>query len=76
MAAALFVFVQLELAGELGPPDGRYVVRPYADGEVERVVVIETLGAPVRTTATAAWRGNWPPARGAPGARAGGGRDD
>ncbi len=52
MAAALFVFVQLELAGELGPPDGRYVVRPYADGEVERVIVIETLGAPVRTTAT------------------------
>ncbi len=43
----LFRFVQLEFPWELGPPDGRYVVRGHA-GEVDQVVVTQTLGAPER----------------------------
>lgn len=39
----LFGFVQLELPGTLPIADGRYVVR---DGEAERVLVLETFGAP------------------------------
>jgi hypothetical protein len=39
----LFGFSQFEFAGTLAVADGRYVVR---DGEVERVLVLETLGAP------------------------------
>jgi hypothetical protein len=35
-------FVQLELAGEIGLPDGRYLAR---EGEVERVLIVQTLGA-------------------------------
>lgn len=43
----LFRFVQLEFPWELGPPDGRYVVRGHA-GEVDQVVVTQTLGAAER----------------------------
>lgn len=39
----LFGFAQFELAGTLAVPDGRYVIR---DEVGERVLVIETLGAP------------------------------
>jgi len=39
----LFGFAQFELAGTLAVPDGRYVVRDEAG---ERVLVLETLGAP------------------------------
>ncbi len=39
----LFGFAQFEFAGTLAVADGRYVVR---DGEVERVLVLETTGAP------------------------------
>lgn len=39
----LFGFAQLEFAGSLAITDGRYVVR---DGGKERVLVVETLGAP------------------------------
>ncbi len=39
----LFGFAQFELAGTLAVPDGRYVIR---DGSGERVLVLETLGAP------------------------------
>jgi hypothetical protein len=39
----LFGFIQLELAGALAVADGRYVIR---DGPQERVLVLETLGAP------------------------------
>jgi hypothetical protein len=39
----LFGFAQFELAGTLAIADGRYVIR--GDGE-ERVLVVETLGAP------------------------------
>lgn len=39
----LFGFAQFEFAGTLSVADGRYLVR---DDEVERVLVLETLGAP------------------------------
>jgi hypothetical protein len=39
----LFGFSQFEFAGTLAVADGRYVVR---DNEIERVLVLETLGAP------------------------------
>src|SRR5262245_20275814 len=39
----LFPFVQLDLPGALAIADGRYVLR---DGEEERVLVVETHGAP------------------------------
>ncbi len=39
----LFGFAQFEFAGTLAVADGRFVVR---DGDRERVLVIETLGAP------------------------------
>jgi hypothetical protein len=40
--------VQLEFGFLLGPPDGRYLVRPSADALVESVLVLSTLGAPQR----------------------------
>jgi hypothetical protein len=40
--------VQLEFGFLLGPPDGRYIVRPTADALVESVLVLSTLGAPQR----------------------------
>jgi hypothetical protein len=39
----LFGFAQFEFAGTLSVADGRYLVR---DGDIERVLVLETLGAP------------------------------
>lgn len=42
----LFGFTQFDFAGRLTVADGRYVIR---DGEHERVLVIETLGAPPPT---------------------------
>jgi hypothetical protein len=39
----LFGFAQFELPGTVAVPDGRYVIR---DGEEERVLVLETSGAP------------------------------
>jgi hypothetical protein len=48
----LFLFVQLELPWELGPPDGRYLLRSGPEREPERVVVLNTVGA--------ARRGRWP----------------
>jgi hypothetical protein len=41
----LFLFIQCELPWELGPPDGRYLLRSESDGEPERVIVLATLGA-------------------------------
>lgn len=43
----LFTFIQAELPFELGPPDGRWLVRSPL-GEVEHVVVLVTLGARTR----------------------------
>ncbi|MFL5906170.1 MAG: hypothetical protein ACJ75Z_01060 [Solirubrobacterales bacterium] len=36
-------FVQLELAGRIGLPEGRYLVR---EGEAERVLIVQEIGAP------------------------------
>jgi hypothetical protein len=41
--AALKPFTQLELAGLIGLPDGRYLAR---EGEAERVLIVEAIGAP------------------------------
>lgn len=46
-ALPLFPFAQLEFPWELGPPDGRFVVRGHA-GEVDHIVVSQTLGAAER----------------------------
>ena len=40
--------MQLEFGFLLGPPDGRYLVRPSADALIESVLVLSTLGAPER----------------------------
>jgi hypothetical protein len=45
MAERLFIFIQMEFPWALGPADGRYLLRPGADSEPERVVVLGTLGA-------------------------------
>jgi hypothetical protein len=45
MSERWFLFVQLEFAWELGPPDGRYLLRAHEQAEPERVVVLGTLGA-------------------------------
>lgn len=45
--AALFRFAQVEVPWPLGPPDGRYVLRPDGDPDapIDHVIVIATLGA-------------------------------
>jgi hypothetical protein len=43
-----FRFVQFEFAFPLGPADGRYLRRLDAGGEPERVLVVNTIGAPPR----------------------------
>ncbi len=48
MAERLFLFVQMEFPWELGPADGRYLLRAGADAEPERVVILETVGATLR----------------------------
>jgi hypothetical protein len=45
MPQRLFVFLQLEFPWDLGPADGRYLLRAAPDGEPEHVVVVDTLGA-------------------------------
>jgi len=57
MPERLFLFLALEFPWELGPPDGRYLLRtreaagPEAEtGEPEHVVVLGTLGAARRTS--------------------------
>jgi hypothetical protein len=46
----LFRFVQVELPWALGPPDGRYLLRPHGEPEsgASHVIVLATLGAPER----------------------------
>lgn len=46
----LFRFAQVELPWRLGPPDGRYLLRPPSEPEAAaaHVVVFATLGAPER----------------------------
>jgi hypothetical protein len=45
MPQRLFVFMQLEFPWDLGPADGRYLLRDSPDGEPEHVIVIDTVGA-------------------------------
>ncbi|MFI5003568.1 MAG: hypothetical protein ACHQE6_01010 [Solirubrobacterales bacterium] len=67
MAERLFLFVQLEFPWELGPADGRYLLRSRAEDEPERgaaperVVVLSTLGAARRRGRLAARRGQATP---------------
>jgi hypothetical protein len=42
----LFGFAQYEFAGTIGVPDGRYLAREGGEQERQRVLVVETLGAP------------------------------
>lgn len=61
MPERLFLFLQLEFPWELGPPDGRYLLRTREEsagigsgsGEPEHVVVLNTLGATRRAGAGA-----------------------
>lgn len=53
MPARLFLFLQFEFPWELGPPDGRYLLRSGAGADPERVVVLGTLGAARRASARA-----------------------
>jgi hypothetical protein len=46
----LFSFVQFEFPWELGPPDGRYVLRGADEDSPRGVLVLSTLGAPERRT--------------------------
>ncbi len=48
MAERLFLFLQMEFPWELGPADGRYLLRAGAGEEPERVVILETVGATPR----------------------------
>jgi hypothetical protein len=51
-----FLFVQLEFPWELGPPDGRYLMRAGSDADPEHVVVLGTVGASRRApTRGALW---------------------
>lgn len=45
---ALIPFVQLEFAGQIGLPDGRYLSRD--DGEGDRVLIVQAYGAPKPTS--------------------------
>ena len=54
MTERWFLFVQLEFPWELGPPDGRYLIRAGEDAEPEHVVVLGTLGAQRRRGARGA----------------------
>jgi hypothetical protein len=45
MSERLFLFIQFEFPWELGPPDGRYLMRSGADAEPEHVIVLGTHGA-------------------------------
>jgi hypothetical protein len=48
MPRQLFLFVQMEFPWDLGPPDGRYLMRAEQGGDPERVIVLNTLSAPQR----------------------------
>jgi hypothetical protein len=45
VAQSLFCFLQVDMPFELGVPDGRWMVRKPGSEEVERVVVLTTVGA-------------------------------
>ncbi len=45
---SIFAATQLEFGFALGPPDGRFLLRSDPDGDPERVLVLDTLGAAER----------------------------
>jgi hypothetical protein len=45
MSDRWFLFTQFEFPWELGPQDGRYLMRASAGADPERVIVLGTLGA-------------------------------
>lgn len=45
---SVFGFVQFEFGFQLGPADGRYLLRSEPDAPPERVIVLSTVGAPKR----------------------------
>jgi hypothetical protein len=51
MSDRLFLFMQFEFPWELGPPDGRYLLRAKEGADPERVIVIGTVGAQRRAPA-------------------------
>ena len=51
MPVRLFLFVQFEFPWELGPPDGRYLLRAPGSDEPQHVIVLATLGAARRSGA-------------------------
>jgi hypothetical protein len=67
VAERLFLFMQMEFPWELGPADGRYLLRTRAEDEPERavvperVVVLNTVGAARRRGGLAARRGQTTP---------------
>jgi hypothetical protein len=42
----LLPFTQFDFAGELSLADGRYLARAQEEGETDRVLIVQTLGAP------------------------------
>jgi hypothetical protein len=59
--------VQWELAGRLGPPPGRYVLRRFAGDDAQAVIVVRELGAPIAAVRrTSRWRRRVRPRRVAP----------
>ncbi len=54
MTERWFLFVQLEFPWELGPPDGRYLLRASDAADPAHVVVLGTLGAARRAPARGA----------------------
>jgi hypothetical protein len=59
MGGAMFSFVQVEFPWQLGPPDGRYLLRAPGDpnGPPSHVIVVATLGAPERRRLASLRRG-------------------
>ena len=43
MPSPLFVFVQMDFPWQIGPADGRYLLRARAGGDPERVLVLQTF---------------------------------
>src|ERR1700720_2301579 len=48
MPERLFLFMQMEFPWELGPADGRYMLREQPGAEPKRIVVLGTLGSAQR----------------------------
>lgn len=53
MTERLFLFMQIEFPWQLGPADGRYVLRREDGADAERVIVVGTVGAKRRAVGPA-----------------------